>query len=101
MPIYNLTGIVQNSTGILSFTQGVNEVLMGNALGTLFLIGIVVVIYISYTYTTGDSQRAFGGASFIGFILSVLLKGMSLVPDTTVYVALAMWAGFIAFTWKR
>ena len=62
---YNLTGIVQNTTGILSFTQGVNEVLI------------------------------------IGFILSVLLKAMDLVPDLTVYVTLAMWAGFIAFTWKR
>ena len=47
---YNLTNMSQNVTGLLSLTQSVNDTLMFGWLGSLFLIGITVVIFTSFIF---------------------------------------------------
>ena len=57
---YNLTSVVGtgNDTSILSFTQGVNTVLMHDMLGILILVGLWFVIFISVMVSSNDAGKA-------------------------------------------
>ena len=55
--VYNLTAI-NGSGGFLTFTQGVNDVLLNGLLGAMILIGICVVIFTSTIFTTNDPKKA-------------------------------------------
>ena len=99
---YNLTGIVSNTTSMLSFTQGVNDNLMGGWLGTFFLIGLSIVIFGAFVYSTNNAARSLGATSFISFILAIFLRAMGLIHlDTVVFITIILTAGTLAFSWKR
>ena len=85
--MYNLT-TVGNFTSILGMTQNVNTYLMGGWLGTLILLGLYAIIFISSMYTTGDMHKAVATASFIGFVLSLALSGLGLIPPFAIFLTL-------------
>lgn len=98
---YNLTNLSQNTTGILSLAQNVNETLTLGWLGSLFLIGLTVVMLLSFIFATNDVKRSIAATSFLSFGLALMLKAVSLVPTLAVYIALVVCAASLAFTWKR
>jgi|ETNvirnome_2_300_1030623.scaffolds.fasta_scaffold00278_6 hypothetical protein len=100
--VYNLTQITANSTGMLGFVQGVNEVLLFGWLGILLLIGIMVVMFTSFMFTTqNDVAKSLSATAYIGFILSLLLYAVDLITNPlAIFLTLIMSAATIAFTWK-
>ena len=95
---YNLTGIGENSTGLLGFMQGVNSTLMLGWLGILMLIAIVMICFMAFMTATGDVKKAVGASSFVGFGSAIFLKAMSLIPDLALFICLVAFAGSIAFS---
>ena len=99
--VYNLTGIGNNAIGLLGFTQGVNDVLMGGWLGTMFLIAISTIIFLTYMFRTGDAQKSMAAASFISFGLSIFLGALNLLPDMVMFIALILSAITLAVSFKN
>lgn len=101
MPAYNLTNLTQNTTGLLSLTQNVNNTLMFGWLGTLLLIGLAVVYFMSFLFTTGDTKRSIAATGFLSFVTALFLKIIGLIPDIALYIALVLAAASLAFSWRR
>lgn len=101
--VYNITNISQmaNDSGLLGVTQAVNDSLMFGWLGTLFLIGIAVVILTSFIFSTNDVKRSVAATSFISFALALFLRAINLVPDMAIYITLICCAISLAFSWRR
>lgn len=99
--VYNLTGIMDNSTTVLGFVQGVNSSLMLGWFGTLLLIAIAVILFMSFIFSTQDTGKALAATSFISFALAILLRAINLVPDLVIYITLVLTAITLAFTWKK
>lgn len=97
---YNLTGIANNSTGILGFTQGVNETLMFGWLGILILIGLAAVIVSSFYFTSRDWGKSLAAGAYISFILALLLRAIDLIPNLAIFITLIIAAAATAFLWK-
>ena len=99
---YNLTNIsnMANQSGILGVTQAVNDGLMGGWLGTLFLIGVSIVILTSLIFSTNDLKRSIAATSFISFGLALFLRAISLIPDMAIFITLVCCAASLAFSWK-
>ena len=102
---YNLTGISGNmsgnNTGLLVFTQGVNDVLLGGWLGALLLIGIFAVIYMSTMFTTNSTQQALIVSSFICFSLSIPLVALDLLTPLGMWICLFILIATLFFSWKN
>lgn len=98
---YNLTNMSSNITGILSLTQNVNDTLMFGWLGSLFLMGVGVVILTSLIFTTNDVKRSIAATTFICFGLALFLRAVDLVPDLAIFITLILCAASLAFAWKR
>lgn len=98
---YNMTALGSNVTGLLSFTQNVNNVLMKGWLGTLLLIGLAIIFYIAFITSTGDAKKAIGGTAFLSFGLSIFLRAMSLIPDLALFITLVCCAAAIAFCFSE
>lgn len=96
---YNLTDIASNATTI-SFMQRVNETLMFGWLGTMFLMVITAICFIAFIQTTNNPKRAMGASLFIGFILSILLRALSLIPNSVLFLFALGAAGAAAFMTK-
>ena len=79
----NLTQAVTNITNtssIVGLTQGINNYMSGG-IGISIWAMLVIVVFASLKnrgFYTGD---AFMSSIFFGFIIALLLKGMSLIPD--------------------
>ena len=103
MPIYNLTNITGsgNMTTILSFTQGVNEQLMFGWLGTILLIGIWFVIFISTMVSSNDGIKASMVSGFITFTLAVSLVALNLASAIALFVPLILTAVVVALSWGK
>ena len=100
MAVYKLTGIAQNATGVVGFFRGVNDVLMFGWLGALLLIGMFFVTFIMFVRVTGNTGKSLTASSFICFGLALIMRAMSLVSDTVMFISLVLLAGVIAFTWR-
>lgn len=99
--VYNLTNLSTNTTGILSLTQNVNNTLMFGWLGSLFLIGVAVVLLTSFLYSTNDVKRSIAATSFISFALALFFRAVNLVPDIAIYITLICAAASLAFSWRK
>jgi len=96
---YNLTALASNSTGLLSFAQNLNTILMFGLLGTMFLLSFSVIVFISFIFTTGDAQKALLGTSWIAFTLAIFLLAMSLIPLWVFILTLVAAGGSLAFSY--
>ena len=102
MPYYNLTGIATNTTSIVGFIVGVNNELMFGWMGITFLIGISIILFTSFLYSTQDAHKAFGATGFISFALSLIMMAMGLINNPLVlFITLSVCAGAIAVGFKR
>jgi hypothetical protein len=97
--VYNLTGISTNTTGLLSFMQGVNNVLLEGQLGVLILIGLTFILGSSFFFSTGDFKKSAMATSFILAIASIFLRMMSLVSDLALFITLILAALSIGFSY--
>jgi len=95
---YNITGIGSNSTGLLSFIQGVNTHLMFGWLGIMLLIGISVILFMSFMITMGEIKRVIVATTFLTFVIAVFFKMMSLIPNSAMFICLILAAGAVAFS---
>ena len=102
MPYYNLTGIASNASSIVGFIVGVNNELMFGWMGITFLIGISIILFTSFLYSTQDAHKAFGATGFISFALSLIMMAMGLINNPLVlFITLSVCAGAIAVGFKR
>jgi len=99
--VYNLTGIIANSTNVLTFTQGVNNVLVFGWLGVLLLIGITVVVFGSFQFMTNDTAKSMSATAFIAFGLAILLRAMDLIPNLALFITLIAAGATIALLWQK
>lgn len=95
---YNLTAIATNSTGMLGFVKGVNNVLMFGWLGVLFLIILFVVMISSFVYLTNDFRKSLMASSFLTLLFTIFMKATDLLPDTAFFIALVVCALSLGFT---
>lgn len=94
-----MTGISENTTGLLTFMQSVNNVLMFGWFGIFILIALTVICFIAFMTSTGDARKSFMGASFISFGMALFLRAMSLIPDTAMFITLIASAVAIGFSY--
>lgn len=95
---YNLTAIGHNTTGIFTFIQSVDNILMFGWFGTLTLLAIFIILVSSFYYTTGDIRKAFMASGLICTILSILLKALGLISDLTLFIVIVLSAVSLAFS---
>ena len=98
--VYNLSQIANGTTGLAGFTQGVNEVLMFGWLGTLILLVITTITFMSFMLSTNDVRKAVIGSSFISFGLSLFLKALGLVPNLAIFLCLIATAVSVAWSFS-
>ena len=100
MPIYNLTTVGDNVTGLLSFTQSVNAELMGGMLGLLFLGVVVIISLMTFLASTNDASKAFAASSFIGIGMGILLFTVNLINFTMLIAVMLLCSLAIALISK-
>lgn len=98
--VYNLTGIGENSTTLLGFTQAVNNTLMFGWLGTMFLLIIFSVSFMSFMLGTGSSKKALATSCFVTAGCALLLLFTSLIPGKIFFITTILAAAGIAISWK-
>ena len=99
--MYNLTGMIDNTTTITSFVVTVNDNLMFGWLGLLLLIGIAVVLFTSFQYSTNDSGKSFTATSYICFVISLLFTALGILNERVAIICLMCCAGAIALSWRH
>ena len=98
---YNITTISVNaSSGLLGMFQGVNDVLFNGFYGAAILMGLGVIFFMAFIAATGDGKKALAATTTIIFVLSLLLRAVSLVSDKILFITLISMAVSIAFLWK-
>jgi len=86
---------------MLTFVQGVNDVLVFGWLGVLLLVGICVVIFGSFIFMTQDTARSMTATSFIAFGLAILLAALNLIPNIALFITLIVAGVTLALTWPK
>lgn len=99
--VYNITGIAANGTDILTLTQGINNTLTMGWLFTMLLIGISIIMFSSFFFSTREIDSSILATAFLTFILAVLLRAVNLVPNITLFITLIFAGAAIAFTYKK
>jgi len=99
--VYNLTGVVSNSTTTIGFIQGINSGLMFGWLGVFLLLALTVVLFGSFYFTTQETGKSVAATSFIIFGLSTFLRALGLISPLVLYITLIIAASSIAFTFKK
>lgn len=103
--VYNLTSIAENSTGLLGLTQGVNDVLLFGWFGTLIIMAVCTILFISFIGATKGQEssvaRSFAATMFIALALSLLFRAVELVPNKVLYVCLVGAAASVGFMFRK
>lgn len=88
---YNLTK-VSNSTGVVNFLQGVNQIL-GGYFGTMILITVMGILLLTFLYKTNYSaKKAMVGTFAVGFFIALGMRSMSLIHNTTFFIVVVGFA---------
>lgn len=98
---FNFTAIGENSTTVVGHVQTLNTVLVEGLLGIILLIGISVIIFIAFSSRTGDTSRSLAGTAFITFIVALMFRAISLIPNLALFVCLIFLAGAVALAGKN
>ena len=98
---YNLTNISSGNPGILGFTQGISDTLLGGWLGILILLLLGTIFFMHFMYRMNDAGRALGATSFLCFGLALLLRAVNLIPDMALFICLILTAVITAFTFRN
>lgn len=97
---YNLTA-VSNSTDILASLQAVNNDILGGWLGVLWLIGLAMVFFMGYYWSTKHLRQSVIGTCFVTFLLTLILKALSLINNLAVFITLVACGFAIGFVWTH
>jgi len=95
---YNLTAIGENSSTVLGFIQGVDNILLFNWLGVMLLLGISIIIFTSLLFRTNDMTASLGATAFISFGLSIMLAAMQLLSAEYLIISLVISGAIVAFS---
>lgn len=98
---YNLTGLSSNSTSLVNYVTGINNVLLFGWLGVLLLIGITAITFMSFMFSTNDVKKSISASAFLAFGFSIFLSALSLIPPLALFICLISAAAAIAITWDR
>lgn len=96
---YNMTEVVGNVTGFLDLVQNTNHYLMNDYLGLILLIGLSVVIFGGFMWSTNNLPQSFAATMFLGFGLALLLDAMNLAPTIAVFIYL-IGCALAMFVWR-
>ena len=96
---HNLT-MMGNSSGMGTLWTTVDANLMYGYLGTLILVTIFIMSFISFMFYTKSAGKSFIGSSFICFLLSFLLLVFEIIPDLVMFGSLALLGLSVAFVKK-
>ncbi len=99
--VYNLSGIASNSTTVLDLVQGVNENLLMGYGGLIFLLGVSVVFFLSFFFSTRDAVKSMAATSFLFFAFCVLFRAMELINNKILLASLIILGFALAFSGKR
>lgn len=94
-PPHNLT-LAANTSGVVDFIVTVNDGLMYGLYGTLLLITIFILTYLTYFAITNHAGKSMMASSFIVFILAIFLRIVGILPDQVLYACLALCAFSVA-----
>ncbi len=90
---YNLTAISGNgTTGFVHFIRSVDAVLMFGWLGTLLLISLSLIVFLSYLFSTNDLRRSLVAGGFFSFMLSLLLFTLGMINLFAIYLTFIIFA---------
>ena len=81
-----ITDVLTNVTGFSSLASNVNSELTvsavgGGILGIAMWLTVVVTLFLALKIRGNFSSDAFMASAFTGFVLSIFLRGMDLLPD--------------------
>ena len=99
MPLYNLTMIAGNATGIVPIMQKVNTELMFGWFGWGTLITIGIILFMAFLVKNDDPKKAILAASYAVFIMSIFFRALDLVPDLAIFITLIISALATAFAY--
>ena len=85
---YNLTNLT-GVDGILGFVKLANE-LTRDVFGIGVLFGCFVIAFMSFMNNQQSGKKSFAGASFITFVLAVLLRISGIMTNDLILVILAL-----------
>lgn len=98
----NITYILNQSVNesVVGFVRSTSTELVGGHLFNVLLIVIfIVAVWAAYS-KTNDIKPAVTAASFVCFILSVLLTGLKLINDVLLFIFILAFAGSLAWASK-
>jgi hypothetical protein len=79
----------------------INEHLMQNMLGILWLISITAIFAIGFFAAMRDIRPALSGGLFAGMFLSLFLRITGFIPDVAFYTMVVLGAASLVFVWRR
>ena len=98
-PAYNLTK-VGNVTDIVMFTNNVNDYLMFGLLDNLILVGIWLLLFISYYSSTHNGPHSGLAASLTALIVSIIMRLFLFTTNDSVVMCLILFIAFGLFSIK-
>ena len=98
---YNLSIIADNATSIAGFSQGINNVLLDGWLGILILLGLCAVVFLSLLFSTNDGAKAITATSFLGMVVSIFLRALSLMSNKIMMICILVCALAVALAWSQ
>jgi hypothetical protein len=90
-----------NETNLLTFTQGVNTVLLDGYLGAMLLVGVAFVLFTSFYFVSRDFQSSATATGFICFTLSLVLVAMQLLNQIALWITLVATIIGVVTTWAK
>jgi len=90
MAYFNMTNIT-GAENYLQIVQAVNNDLVGGAFGVMFLIGVWIIMFMSFK-TRYMAKQSFAVASFVTMIMSFIFMALNLIPDLLIFLPIAMTA---------
>lgn len=98
---YNFTAFGSESTTATGLFQAVNDHLLMGYFGLMILIGLDVVLFLSFYFSNGDTRRSMLSVAFISFVFSLALAAAQILPTTALFASLVLSAATIALTWRE
>ena len=96
---YNLTDVeaITNISSPLKLMQNVNDVFSGWFF-TIFLVTLLATLFVAMKSRGNDTKDTIEAVSFFGMVLSIIMKGMNVIPTSTFWVLMVL-LGLVAFFW--
>lgn len=88
MTYFNMTNIT-GSGDLLDIVKAVNRDITGGAYGVFFLIGMWIIMFVSFK-TRYFAKQSFAAASFVTMIMSFLFSAVDLIPDILIFLPILM-----------